>query len=415
MKKNITVLGIPVFFILPWAGYILSLLNLRSKISAFVYISFAAFFGYSISFTNTSADSYRYAEAFLRFERPDSYFAIIQMYLDGGLRDIYRASLFYFTSFFTNSANVLYAFAGLIYGLITYLNLRIYLQERGSHTDRYTLILALLFVTSCSLSNINGFRFNTGAMLAFYATYKIIIDNKNIWLLGLFVTPLVHYSFSLLVPVILTLKLIVPFTYNSVNVKPLVFYLFVLTFILSFFLNTNSIDISFITSSNVIPGGVSDRLDYVNSDQVSNIVDTRAEDSFFLTVSSYFNYLISFYVFALMLYMRNFIRNSSYDFKSINILFSFVLLYYSFSYIAISFPSGSRFMEIAHMFMIILLCRFYRIHKSNKIKAMILISIFPFLFKIVFINIGLPILILTPKFWYGGFVGVLLENLHSVR
>lgn len=415
MKKRLTVLGIPLIFILPWVSYLISLFNLKSRVSAFIYIFFAAFFGYSIGFTNTSADSYRYAEAFARFDRPDSYLAIIQMYLDGELRDIYRTSLFYFTSFFSNSAHVVYAFAGLIYGLITYLNLRIYIHERGNQTDRYTLILALIFITSCSLSHINGFKFNTGAMLAFYCTYKICIQNKNIWLIGLFLTPLIHYSFALFVPVILVLKLIMPFTYNSLNIKPIVFYIFIITFVASFFLNTNVINIGFISDLSVVPGGIVDRLDYVNSDEVSDIVETRAGNSLFLTVSSYFNYLISAYVLIVMLYIKRFIKKPSGSFREINILFSFTLLYYSFAHIAVSFPSGSRFMDIAHMFLIILLCRFYKTYKPNKIKRLILLSILPFLFKILFINIMLPILILMPQFWYGGFVGVLLENLGAIR
>lgn len=415
MKKKLTVLGIPLLFILPWISYLISLTNLKSRISAFIYIFCAAFFGYSIGFSNTSADSYRYAEAFMRFDRSDSYFGIIQMYLDGELRDIYRISLFYITSFFTRSANVVYAFAGFIYGVITYLNLRIYINERGSQTSVYTLILALLFITFCSLSGINAFRFNTGAMLAFYSIYKLIIENKKIWVIGLFVTPLMHYSFALLIPVILILKLIMPFTYSSTSVKSTVFYAFIITFLSSFFLSTNAIDVGFIADSNILPGAASDRISYVNSDRVTDIVDSRSGNSFFLKVSSYFSYLISFYVFIVILYIHRFIKNIPEKSYELNLMFSFVLLYYSFAYIAASIPSGGRFMDIAHMFLIILLCRFYITYRSSKIKRLILLSILPFSFKILFINIAMPIMILTPTFWYGGFVGVLLENLGSIK
>jgi|26BtaG_2_1085354.scaffolds.fasta_scaffold00671_5 hypothetical protein len=415
MKKKLTVLGIPLLFILPWVSYLISLANIKSKMSAFIFIFFAGFLGYSIGFTNPSADSYRYAEAFMRFERPDSYLAIIQIYLDGGFRDIYLTSLFYITSFFSESPNVVYAIAGVIHGTIVYLNLRILIHERGSQTNRYTLILALLFITSCSLIGVNAFRFNTGAMLAFYCIYKLMIENKKLWLIGLFLTPLMHYSFILLIPVILILKLALPFTYNSSNVRPVVLYIFIATSILTLFVDTNLFNLGFLTQLDIVPDAAANRIDYVNSDEVSEIVEARAGDSLFLKVSSYFNYLITAYVLVVMLYIKRFIKNSVDELVSLNLMFSFTLLYYSFANIALSFPSGSRFMVIAHMFLIILLSKFYRNYKSSKIRRLILISILPFLFKILFTNIMLPILILTPAFWYGGFVGVVLENLGSIR
>lgn len=415
MKKKLVALGIPFLFILPWISYLLSLINLKSRVSAFIYIFCAAFFGYAIDFSNTSVDSYRYALAFMNFERPDSYSDVIQMYLNGELRDIYRITLFYVASFFGRSANLVYAFAGFIYGSITYLNLRIYLRERGSHTSIYTLILALLFITFCSLSNINGFRFHTGAMLAFYSIYKIIIEKKNFWVIGLLITPLMHYSFSLLIPVVFFIKLLMPFTYNSKNIKPLVFYVFIITFVASFFLSTNVINLNFIADSSFLPSAAADRMSYVNSEKVTEIVHARSESSFFLTVASYFSYLVSAYIFFVIIYIRKFIKNNAINSLEINLMFSFTLIYYSFAHIAGSIPSGLRFMDIAHMFLIILLCRFYRLYNTEIIKRLIVISVIPFSFKILFTNFMLPILLLNPTFWYGGFVGILFDNLGSIR
>lgn len=415
MKKKITVVMIPLFFIIPWAAYLLSLLDLRSKKSAFIYIFSAAFFGYAISFSDPSADSYRYAAAFINFDRPDSYWAIIQMYLDGLLRDIYRISLFYFTSFFSKSPHAVYVLAGFIYGLITYLNLRICINERGKQTDRYTLILALIFITFFSLSNINSFRYNTGAMLAFYSIYKLVIENKKFWIIGILITPLIHYSLVILIPVILILKLIIPFTYDSVKVKPILFYIFIITFILSQVLDTNSINVGFISRLDVLPTAVSDRVDYINSDDVTEIIESRANNSLFVAVGLYFKYMISMYVLIAIIYIRRLIKSSSGNLKEVNLLFSFVMLYYSFAHIASTLPSGGRYMQIGHVFLFILICRLYKIYKTKEIKKLIVISLVPFSFQIIFINIMLPIMILSPVFWYGGFIGVLLENLGSIR
>lgn len=415
MKNKLTVLAIPLLFIMPWISYLISLINLKSRLSAFIFILFAGFFGYSIGFTDTSADSYRYAEAFMRFERPDSYSVIIQMYLDGELRDIYRISLFYIVSLFNRNTNLVYALAGVIYGALAYLSLRTYVYERSSQTNMYTLILALIFITYCSLSNINAFNFNTAALLAFYSTYKLIFKKQKIWLIGIFLTPLIHYSFALFIPVILILKLVMPFAYNSIRINTVVFYIFIVTFILSFFLSKNFFDISFLSRLDILPGGITNRIDYVNSDEVTELVEGRAGNSLFLTVRSYFDILISVYILIVVLYIKKFIKNNSGDFTEINMLLAFVLMYYSFAYIAVSFPSGIRFMAIGHMFLILLLGKFHSMYNTNKIKRLIVISLLPFMFNILFINIYLPIVLLMPEFWYSGLIGVLLENLGSVR
>src|SRR5690606_40147437 len=181
MNKKIAGLGIPLFFILPWLGFLLSLFDLKSKRSAFVYIAFAMLFGYAISVSNSSADSYRYAQAFAHFDNTLDYDRIVQLYRMGELRDMYRLLLFYFTSIFTNNPKVMYAFAGLVYGIFSYLSLRIFIKEYQGKWDRYVLVLALIFFTYISLSNINGFRFWTGALVLFYAVYNFIIERKNKW------------------------------------------------------------------------------------------------------------------------------------------------------------------------------------------------------------------------------------------
>src|SRR5690606_9153481 len=102
MFKKISRISVPLFFIWPLGGFITSLFNIRSKTSALVYIGFAMIFGYAISFSNVSADSFRYAQAFGRFDNTLTYNKIVEMYQSGELRDMYRVLLFYFTSIFTN-------------------------------------------------------------------------------------------------------------------------------------------------------------------------------------------------------------------------------------------------------------------------------------------------------------------------
>ena len=124
--RKISKMGVPLFFILPWVGFCSVLFNLRAKKSAVIFVLFAALFGFAISFSDTSADSYRYAEAFKRFDNTLDYNRILTMYRSGELRDVYRLVVFYISSMFSTNPKVMYALAGLVYGVFCYSSLRIF-------------------------------------------------------------------------------------------------------------------------------------------------------------------------------------------------------------------------------------------------------------------------------------------------
>lgn len=412
MKKKIAGLGIPLFFIVPWIGFLLSLVDLKSKKSAFVYVAFAMLFGYAISFSDTSADSYRYALAFARFDTTLNYDTIMAMYANGELRDMYQLLLFYFTSLFSNNPKVMYAFAGLVYGIFSYLNLRIFVTVRGEKWDTHMFVLALVFFTYVSLANINGFRFWTGAMVFFYSTYSFIIEKKTRWVIGILVTPLFHYGFMLTVPILILYQFVHPMLYNSKQYKPLLLYAFILIFMASWVLETNSIDLGFLTQSDVLLGAVGDRIDYIGSDDITNLVVQRKDTSVFLSVQKYFDYAIKIYFFIVVLFLNRLLGKIEGDKTAYTSLFAFVLFFYSFALLAASFPSGVRFLNIAHLFLLVLFAKFYRIFRSRSFRHLIMWSLPVFAFHIAFINGMLPIMVLDPTFWYGNFFWIIIEGLN---
>lgn len=410
MFKKIAGIGIPLFFILPIGGFLTALFNIRSRSSAFVYIGFAMLFGYAISFSDTSADSFRYAEAFSRFDNTLDYDAIVALYQNGELRDLYRVLLFYFVSIFTDNPKVMYAFAGLVYGIFSYLCLRIFVNERGNKGDIYVFVLALGFFTYISLANINGFRFWTGGLVLFYSAYNYIILKKSVWFIGILITPLFHYGFILIVPILILYRFIQPFLYNRKGVSPWLFYVFIIAFFASWILGTNSINLGFLTQTDAISGAVGNRLTYVNSEDVATLVESRREDSVFLSVRKYFDYGIKVYVFIGVIFLYNLLKKMRGNKTEYTRFFAFILFFYSFAFIATSFPSGSRFMNIAHLFLFIYLAKNYAIYKSKNIKNLILMSLPVFSFNIAFVNGMLPFMILTPTFWYGNFFWIIIEG-----
>jgi uncharacterized UBP type Zn finger protein len=181
---------------------------------------------------------------------------------------------------------------------------------------------------------------------------------------------------------------------------------------LSWFITTNSISLGFLTSTGVISGAVGERIDYVNSSNVAALVESRSDNSLFLSVQNYFNYGIKIYVFICVLYLYKLIHKIKGEkTEYVNIL-SFVMFFYSFAFIAISFPSGSRFFDIAHLFLLVLLSKIYKVYRAEKMKNLILWMLPVFSFNIAFVNFMLAFLILTPKFWYTNFFWLIIDGLN---
>lgn len=411
MQKKLAGLAPPLLLIFPIAGFLTSLYNVRSKTSAIVYVAFAMLFGYAIAFTNSSADSFRYAEAFIRFDSTMDYDTILELYQKGELRDMYRLLLFYFTSLFSNNPKVMYAFAGLVYGVFSYLSLRVFVKERGVGLDFYVFALTLVFFTYISISNVNGFRFWTGGVILFYSVYQFIIQKKTKWIVGILITPFIHYGFVLIVPVFILYKLIERLLYNKARVLPILFYTFVLAYIASWVLGTNSIDLSFLSKTDALSGAVGDRLDYVNSSDVASLVESRRESSLFLGVQKYFDYGIKIYVFIALVFIKKKLNRMTGNKTAFNKLLAFVLFFYAVAFIATTIPSGGRFLNIAHLFFMLLLGKFYAVYKEADIKRLILWALPVYSFNILFINLALPFLILTPSFWFSNVFWIIIEGL----
>lgn len=412
MFEKIGKLGIPLFILMPVAGFMVALFDIRSKSSALVYVFFAMVFGYAISFEATSADSFRYAEAFARFDSELNSYSLLQMYRDGELRDIYRVFVFYIVSLFSNNPKVMFAFAGMVYGVFSYKSLCVFVRERGYNWDLYIVALTTIFYTYISLSGINGFRFNTGALVLFYATYKYFIEKSRIWIVVIIITPVFHYGFILLIPILLLFRLLHPLTYNHSRTHSSLLYLFMMAFFTSWFIGTNSISLGFISEISPLSGAIGNRVDYLNSDKITDLVSTRKDSSLFLGVQEYFHSAIKIYVFISILYLYKLLKNLDVVNKlEYTRLFSFVLLLLSFSFILISFPSGMRFMKIALLFFVLYLGKYYGIDRSSGMRKIIIIALPVFAFNIAFINLMLPYLIVSPTMWYGNIFWLIIEGL----
>jgi hypothetical protein len=187
-------------------------------------------------------------------------------------------------------------------------------------------------------------------------------------------------------------------------------YLFVLAFISSWFLKTNSIDLGFLTQTEVLSGAVANRIDYVNSKDVANLVQNRSENSLFLSVQKYFDFGIKIFVLISVVLIKDLIKRMTGDKTEYTKLFALVLFLYIFAFIAISFPSGARFLAIAHLFLILLLGKLYNIYQESDLKKLILFALPVFSFQIAFTNFAAPIIFISHTFWYGNVFWLIIEG-----
>jgi hypothetical protein len=90
------------------------------------------------------------------------------------------------------------------------------------------------------------------------------------------------------------------------------------------------------------------------------------------------------------------------------------MFFYSFAFIATSFPSGARFLNIAHLFLMVLMLKLYVKTSTRYFQKIIGWSLPAFSFNILFTNGMLSWLILTPTFWFGNFFWIIIEGLDFI-
>ena len=411
MSKQISRISFPLFLIWPLGGFITSLFHVRSRSSAFFYVAFCMLFGYAISFQNDSADSYRYAQAFNEFTHM-SFSDIISVYKAGGFRDIYRMLLFSLLAPLTNNPKVMYAIAGLVFGIFSWKSLNIFVKERGGKWDFYMFMLTFIFFIHIGIPSINGFRFWTGAIVLFYASLQFIYYRKSTWIIGILAAPLFHYSFLLFIPFIIIYRFIAPLLITKKGINKVLIFSFVFIFALSFVAETNPINLGFITESDIMLGSVSDRIAYVNSDKVSEIVASRGETSSFVRVNTIFGVISKSYLFLFVIFLLKLRRKfPESDRQRINQQLAFVIFLLTVGYFASMFPSGARFLTISNKFLFFTAAQIYGLAPLKSFKKWILLSIPVYSFTIAFNYFLLPIMLLSPTFWYGNLFWILFEGI----
>lgn len=365
MKNKLT--AILIFPIAPFFSFLYACANLKNKFNGFVFILFYGLFGFTHTFSDIRADSYRKAWLFSEFN-DNSYSDIWSSYIDGYIMDIYEGLLFVFLKQWTNDPHIMMAVVGAIGGFFIYLVLRRIIKDWSGIKNACLYILLVFILCKYSPVGMGGIRYFTAFAVFSYATISFLIDNNKKSIIGIVLSPLIHFSFILYIFVILFIKYIgFP--------KKLLFWLVVSACVASTFLSTSSwnnvisqVDIGTVNQS------VASRTEHYATDET----EAEFQSSLTVQIMKVQNTIVSAYVLIFLFYIKkrwNRLNINSYC----NNLYKFLLFFLFFGYVFSSFSVvGQRYLNFAHVLLYFFILNIYVYNRNKEVK--LFIYLMPFLF-----------------------------------
>jgi hypothetical protein len=142
------------------------------------------------------------------FYRVSNYFTF--NFGEGTNKDIYSTLVLYWLTRLTDNYHVMFMFFGAVCSFFMLKTFHFFTREKKFDNSFSAFLLAVMFIMHNDIMQIWGVRFVTATWIALYATFQILRNENNKYLLLLCVTPLIHVTFfiyvSLFVVAFLTRK-----------------------------------------------------------------------------------------------------------------------------------------------------------------------------------------------------------------
>lgn len=200
-------LSILLFPISPFLSFLLACTNLKERGNGVVFVLFYALFGYCHTFTDVRADSYRKFISF-KYHNTEPFADIFQQLINGERMDVYETALFSWLRGWTDSPNVMMAIVGLIAGIFILKLIRRILSDYTMRNNSVVYIIFAMIFILLSPVHIGGIRYLTALAIFTYSALRFVIDKKSWWIIGILLSPFIHFSFIVLVVVALLVRVI---------------------------------------------------------------------------------------------------------------------------------------------------------------------------------------------------------------
>lgn len=349
-----------LFIFLPFVAFLRSCFNLRSRVSQVVFVLFFALFGYCHTFTDIRADSYRKYLSFTTYQA-ESIKDITTDFLNGEHKDIYENILFSLLKSVTDNPHIMMMVVGLIGGIFTMLLFKRFLEDkRIGMTIPIAILVMMLFIEANPIL-IGGIRNFTAMSLFMYSLIRLVIDNKRWWVIGILLTPLIHFGW-----IVASVAAIIVWLVRIPNT--LLHYVALIICALSLFLDTSSYTGAF----NLMMDSMDNE---AIADRVENYGDEDTEEEFNKSLTTRLvrlnNQIGTCFVFILLIFLRRNRRKlfgNDYNQKIYNLLLWFTIV----GYLLISFSVvGQRFVCISQVLIYMLLLNLYQTSDDRAIGRFI--------------------------------------------
>ncbi len=368
-RLNRATSSLVLFLIQPFVGLWVSLKILPSRVGGFIFIAFSTLWGYSQSFTYTSADVYRLGASFCQHGIYD-FSTIVSLFAEGKAIDGYLLVVNCLVHQFSNNAKVYFACLGFIYGWFCYSVLASLVREKRNGDSKYlSHILILLFVTS-SFANLSMPRYWTAAWISALVFLKITQGKKR-WAWGAVVLSLIHFSY---VPIVVVLLAIALANRPLSNIPKLLFYAASIMFLLSFVMPETVI-------ARLLPEDMLDESAKLAS-KYGYVSGEGGDDMFVKEVSAYreangivtrlFHFLMKVGSFLILVYFH-LRRNTICNDQKVWITYISALCVAVVAYFMSIIPStGWRYINVLWLYLCILLYRYYDFFRPQRFGKLIL-------------------------------------------
>ncbi len=317
---------------------------------------------------------------------------IFSYYLISGEVDIARIFLAYLVSIFTGNGYFLIIVFGVIYGYFFSRNMWYILDRLENRTKSITKILLFCLFLTIPIWNLNGFRFWTGAHAFLFGLLPFLFEGKKKPLLWCLITPFV-FHFGFLVPLVpLGIYLILG---NRIN-------LYIAFFVITIFVSEINIKALNSFMESYAPAALVESTEGYRNEKNVDILRSGEFQKDSVWYARYYgnsqNYALMFFLLMFLWFSRKEIKSNMYLLK----LLSFIFLFYGFTNILSTLPSGYRFIRLANF----LTLSFFILHiQNNKIHrdlVRLFALIIPFLLFFIIISLRMS--------WYSFSLMTLIGN-----
>lgn len=353
----------------PFLTFIYSCIDLRKRSAQIVFVLFFGLFGYCHTFEDTRSDGYRKYISFTNYAAKD-YIDIYEDFRSGESKDVYEDILFSTIKKFSDDPHIMMMVVGLFGGFFYMLVVKRFLEDKHVRYTWPIVILLAFIVMESNIPLMGGIRNFSAFPLFMYSLIKVLIDNRRIWLIGILISPLIHFGY-----IIAAIATIIIWIIRIPN--GILHYLSIAICISSLFLNTSSyagmLDIFIGTVENE---AINDRVNKYGEEET----EIHFNKSLTTRLVRINNQVGACFIVALLIYIR---RNKDrfiatpYIQRIYNILLYFIVI----SYALISFSVvGQRFVYIAMVLLYFLMLNIYQNNQNSAIKTFIYLM--PFVFSI---------------------------------